>query len=59
MSNDFTNLWSTTTKKKLKEQNSGRLTEPKNGLTATKGKGTEEDSGKGGIAVGKERGPYN
>ena len=27
-------------KEKLKEQNSSRLTEPKNGLTVTKGKGT-------------------
>ena len=30
-------------KKKLKEQNSSRLTEPKNGLTVTKGKGSGED----------------
>ena len=29
-------------KEKLKEQNSSRLTEPKNGLTVTKGKGTGE-----------------
>ena len=30
-------------KEKLKEQNSSRITEPKNGLTVTKGKGTGED----------------
>ena len=30
------------TKKKLKERNSSRLTEPHNGLTVTKGKGTGE-----------------
>ena len=29
-------------KANLKEQNSSRITEPKNGLTVTKGKGTEE-----------------
>ena len=41
------------------EQNSSRSTEPKNGLTVTKGKGTGED-GWGGIRVGKkERGHYD
>ena len=39
-------------KGKLKEQNSSRITEPKNRLTATKGKGTV----KGGIRVGKKKG---
>ena len=34
-------------KGKLKEQNSSRFTEPKNGLTVTKGKGTGEDGWKG------------
>ena len=47
MSNDFTHLWSIRTKKELKEQNSSRLTEPKNGLTVTKGKGTGEDRWEG------------
>ena len=37
--NDFPHLWSIRTKKKLKEQNSSRITEPKNGLTVTKGEG--------------------
>ena len=32
---------------KLKEQNSSRLTEPKNGLTVTKWKGTAEGWGEG------------
>ena len=41
--NDFTHLWSIRTKEKLKEQKSSRITEPKNGLTVTKGKATEED----------------
>ena len=41
--NDFTHLRSIRTKEKLKEQNSSRITEPKNGLTGTKGKGTGED----------------
>ena len=36
-------------KEKLKEQNSSRITEPKNGLTVTKGKGTGEDGWEGGI----------
>ena len=34
-------------KRKLKEQNSSRSTEPKNGLTVTKGKGTGEDGWEG------------
>ena len=34
-------------KAKLKEQNSSRLTEPKNGLTVTKGKGTGEGGWEG------------
>ena len=33
--------------KKLKEQNSSRLTEPKNGLRVTKGKGTGDDGWEG------------
>ena len=36
-------MWSIRTKIKLKEENSSRLTEPKNGLTVTKGKGTGEN----------------
>ena len=44
---DFTHLWSIRTKKKLKEPNSSRLTEPKNGLTVTKGRGTGESGWKG------------
>ena len=38
--NDFTHLWSIRAKQKLKEQNSSKNTEPKNGLTVTKGKET-------------------
>ena len=34
-------------KEKLKEQNSSTITEPKNGLTVTKGKGTGEDGWEG------------
>ena len=34
-------------KRKLKEQNSSRSTEPKNGLTVTKGKGTGQEGRKG------------
>ena len=50
-------MWSIRTKKILKEQNSSRLTEPKNGLTVTKGKGTGEDGCKGRDKGGeKERG---
>ena len=45
--NDFTHMWSIRTKKKLKEQNSSRITEPMNGLTVTKGKGTVEDGWEG------------
>ena len=41
-------MWSIRTKQKLKEQNSSRLTEPRNGLTVTKGKGTGEMGGKAG-----------
>ena len=46
-------------KEKLKEQNSSRITEPKNGLIVTKGKGTGDD-GRGGKDKGreKERGHY-
>ena len=47
MPNDFIHMWSIRTKKKLKEQNSSRITEPKNGLTVTKGKGTGEDGWEG------------
>ena len=47
-------------KEKLKEQNSSRITEPKNGLTVTKGKGTGEDEWEGKDKGGeKERGCYN
>ena len=47
-------------KEKLKEQNSSRITEPKNGLMVTEGKGSgqegweERDKGRE-----KERGPYD
>ena len=45
---------------KLKEQNSSRSTEPKNGLIVTKGKGTGEDGWEGRDKGGeKERGQYN
>ena len=45
-------------KEKLKEQNSSRITEPKNGLTVTKGKGTGHDGWEGREKGGeKERGP--
>ena len=43
-------------KEKLKKQNSSRITEPKNGLTVTKGKGTGCMGGKEGIRVGKKEG---
>ena len=43
-------------KEKLKEQNSSRLTEPKNGLTVTKGKELGRMGGKGGIRAGKKKG---
>ena len=46
-------MWSIRTKQKLKEQNSSRLTEPKNGLTVTKGKGTGEDGWEGRVKVEK------
>jgi len=49
--NGFTHLWSIRTKEKLKEQNNSRITEPKNGLTGIKGKGTEED-----VWVGRDKG---
>ena len=53
--NDFTHM-----QEKLKEQNSSRIIEPKNGLTVTKGKVTGEDGSEGREKVGKEgRGPYN
>ena len=47
-------------KGKLKEQNSSRITEPKNGLIVTKGKGTWEDGWEG-MDKGreKERGHYD
>ena len=35
----------------LKEQNSSTITEPKNGLTVTKGKGTGEDGWERGITI--------
>ena len=43
-------------KERLKEQNSSRITEPKNGLTVTKGKGTGEKGREGGIRVGTKKG---
>ena len=44
----------------MKEQNSSRLTEPKNGLVVTKGKGTGEDGWEGKDKGGeKERGCYD
>ena len=42
-------------KRKLKEQNSSRSTEPKNGLIVTKGKGTGEDGWEGRDKGGKKR----
>ena len=45
------------TKQKLKEQKTSRLTEPKNGLTVTKGKGLGRMGGKGGIRW--KRGHYD
>ena len=50
-------MWSIRTKEKLKEQNSSRITEPKNGLTVTKGKGTGEDGWEGREKANK--GHYN
>ena len=44
-------MWSIRTKKKLKEQNSSRLTEAKNGVTVTKVKGTGENG-----SVGRDKG---
>ena len=47
-------------KEQLKEQNSSRSTEPKNGLIVIKGKGTGEDGWEGRDKGGKkERGPYD
>ena len=47
-------------KEKLKEHNSSRLTEPKKGLTVTKGKGTGENGREGRDKRGKkERGYYD
>ena len=43
-------------KGKLKEQNSSRITEPKNGLTVTKGKGTGEDGWEGRDKGGERKG---
>ena len=43
-------------RRKPKEQNSSRNTEPKNGLTVTKGKGLVRMVGKGGVRVGKKKG---
>ena len=40
-------MWSIKTKQKLKQQISSRLTEPKNGLTVAKGKGTGKDEWEG------------
>ena len=42
-------------KEKLKEQKCSRNTEPKNGLTFTKGKGTGEDWWEGRDKDGKKR----
>jgi len=47
-------------KGKLKEQNSSSITEPKNGLIITKGKGTGDDGWEGRDKGGeKERGHYD
>ena len=47
-------------KGKTKEQNSSRITEPKNSLTDTKGKGTGEDEWEGrDKGREKERGYYD
>ena len=43
-------------KEKLKEQNISRITEPKNGLTGTKGKGTREDGWEWRDKVGGKKG---
>ena len=43
-------------KEKLKEQKSSRITEPKNGLTVTKGKGTGEDEWEGRNKGGRKKG---
>ena len=53
-------MWSIRTKEKLKKQNSSFITEPKNGLTVTKGKGTGEEGWEGRDKGGeKEWGPYD
>ena len=60
VSNDYTHLWNIRTKEKLKEQNSSRITEPKNGLTVTKGKETGENGRVGRDKSGEEeRGYYD
>ena len=47
-------------KEKLKEQNSSRITEPKNGLIVSKGKGTGDDAWEGRDKGGeKGRGHYD
>ena len=47
-------------KEELKKQNSSRITEPKNGLIVTKGKGTGEDGWEGRYKGGKKvRGHYD
>jgi len=46
-------------KEKLKAQNSSTITEPKNGLTVTKGKWTREDGWEGRDKGVKERGHYD
>ena len=52
-------IWGST-KKKLKEQNGRRNTEPKNGVTVTKEKGTGVDAlPREGEGWGKDRGPYD
>ena len=48
-------LWSIRTKQKRKEQNNSRITEPKNGLTVTKGKGTGENGREGRDNGGKKK----
>ena len=52
-------MWSIRTKEKLKEQNSSRITEPKNGLTVTKGKETGENGRVGRDNGEEERGYYD
>ena len=45
-------------KEKLKEQNSSRITEPKNGLILTKGKETGENGRVGRHKGGKKKGGF-